>query len=171
MFLIGDMHNYKSRIDFTLFWVLKNQYYASTGVAPGGQIQPSGDSYKTSGVLKRVAPGGKQGWQNGSGPTDRPASPSVNTWARSRNSARQPETARPVKPAGPSGQLAGQNGPARGPYHLIKKQHVHIFSVSLPHTHSAPRHLTHFAIASLLLDSSLRSLLLHPRRSGSISTS
>ena len=59
MFLIGDMHNYKSRIDFTLFWVLKTQYYASTGVAPGGQIQPSGDSYKTSGVLKHVAPGGK----------------------------------------------------------------------------------------------------------------
>jgi len=25
-------------IDFTLFWVLKNQYYASTGVAPGGGV-------------------------------------------------------------------------------------------------------------------------------------
>ena len=112
-----------------------------------------------------------QGWQNGSGPSGRPASPSVNTWAGSRNSARQPETARPVKPAGPSGQPAGQNRPARGPYHLIKKQHVHIFSVFLPHTHFAPRHLTHSVIASLLLDSSLRSLLLHPRRSGSISTS
>jgi len=25
-------------IDFTLFWVLKNQYYATTGVAPGGVV-------------------------------------------------------------------------------------------------------------------------------------
>jgi len=33
-----DMHNYKSMIDFTLFWVLKNQYYASTGVAPSGGV-------------------------------------------------------------------------------------------------------------------------------------
>jgi len=33
-----DMHNYKSRIDFTLFECLKNQYCASTGVAPGGGV-------------------------------------------------------------------------------------------------------------------------------------
>jgi len=25
-------------IDFTLFWVLKNLYYTSTGVAPGGGV-------------------------------------------------------------------------------------------------------------------------------------
>ena len=76
-----------------------------------------------------------QGWQNGPGPTGRPASPSVNTWAGSKNSARQPETARPVKPAGPLGQPAGQNGPARGPYHLIKKTaHAHFFSIPPSHT-------------------------------------
>jgi len=46
-------------IDFTLFWVLKNQYCASTGVAPGGRVWPPGDSYKTSRELKRVALGDK----------------------------------------------------------------------------------------------------------------
>jgi len=43
----------------------------------------------------------------------RPASPAEKVWARPRISARQPMTAWPVKPAGPSGQPAGQNGPAR----------------------------------------------------------
>jgi len=38
IFLIVDMHNYKSMIDFTLFWVLKNQYYASTGVVLGSGL-------------------------------------------------------------------------------------------------------------------------------------
>ena len=47
IFLIVDMHNSKSRIAFTVFWVLKNQYSASTGVALG------------NGVLKRVVLGGK----------------------------------------------------------------------------------------------------------------
>ena len=38
IFLIVDMNSYKSKIDFTLLWVLKNQYCASTGVAPGGGV-------------------------------------------------------------------------------------------------------------------------------------
>jgi len=36
IFLIVEMYNYKSRIDFTLFWVLK--YCASTGVAPSDGV-------------------------------------------------------------------------------------------------------------------------------------
>jgi len=39
--------------------VLKNQYYASTGVALGGGVWPPSDGYKTSRELKRVAPGDK----------------------------------------------------------------------------------------------------------------
>jgi len=46
-------------IDFTLFWVLKNQYCASTSVAPRGGVLPPDDSYKTSRELKRVALGDK----------------------------------------------------------------------------------------------------------------
>jgi len=38
IFLIVDMQNYKSKIDVTLFWVLKNQYCTSTGVVPGGGV-------------------------------------------------------------------------------------------------------------------------------------
>jgi len=38
IFLIVDMHNYKSVIDFTLLWVLKNQYCTSTGVAFDGGV-------------------------------------------------------------------------------------------------------------------------------------
>jgi len=45
----------------------------------------------------------------------RPASPAEKVWARPRIAARQPMPARPVKPVGPLGQPAGQNGPARGP--------------------------------------------------------
>jgi len=59
IFLIVDMHNYKSVIDFTLLWVLKNQYCTSTGVAFDGGVWPLGDSYKTSRLLKRVAFGDK----------------------------------------------------------------------------------------------------------------
>jgi len=39
--------------------VLKNQYCASIGVAPGGGVWPLGDSYKTSRELKCVTLGGK----------------------------------------------------------------------------------------------------------------
>ena len=46
-------------IDFTLFQVIKNQYCASTGVAPDGGVRPPGDSYKTSRELKCVAFGDK----------------------------------------------------------------------------------------------------------------
>jgi len=38
IFLIMDMHNYKSGIDVTLLWVLKNQYCTSIGVAPSGGV-------------------------------------------------------------------------------------------------------------------------------------
>ena len=44
-------------IDFTLFWVLKNQDYASTGVPLGGAVWPPRDGYKTNRELKRVPPG------------------------------------------------------------------------------------------------------------------
>jgi len=53
---------------------------------------------------------------------NRPASPTEKAWARPRISIRQPMTARPVKPAGPSGQPTGQNGPAHGPYKLMNKK-------------------------------------------------
>jgi len=43
----------------------------------------------------------------------RPASPTEKARASPRILARQPMTARPVKPN-------GQNRPARGPYHLLK---------------------------------------------------
>jgi len=46
-------------IDFTLFWVLKNQYCASTGVASSGGVWLPSDGYKTSRELKRVVPGDK----------------------------------------------------------------------------------------------------------------
>jgi len=46
-------------IDFTLLWVLKNQYCASTGVAPGGGVWPPSDIYETSSELKHVVLGDK----------------------------------------------------------------------------------------------------------------
>ncbi|QCD94328.1 hypothetical protein DEO72_LG5g2411 [Vigna unguiculata] len=81
-------------------------------------------------------------------------------------------TAQPVKPAGPSGQPTGQNGPARGPYKLMNKKKTRavasgggwsqevveclIFLKSLPYSATVtliPSFLSH----SLLL------LLHHPR--------
>ena len=78
------------------------------------------------------------------------ASPTEKAWAKSRNSARQHETARPVKPA-------GQNGSARGPYHLLKQTARAQFFSYPSLTHSTPRHLTHCTTktATLLLDSLL----------------
>jgi len=57
-------------------------------------------------------------WAGPDGPARQPDQKSM---GRVKKFSRQPETARPVKPDNPSGQPAGQNGPARGPYALIKK--------------------------------------------------
>jgi len=44
--------------DFTLFWVLKNQYYASTGVAPGGAVWSPVENWSVLRLAIRVVPPG-----------------------------------------------------------------------------------------------------------------
>ena len=88
------------------------------------------------------------------GPDGPARQPDKKPRAGSRNSTRQPNTARPVKPAGPSGQPVGQNGPARGPYQLIKKMARAYFSI--PHTHtlclrSPPTHPPNLSLRALSL--------------------
>jgi len=84
--------------------------------------------------LKVDVPIGVSKWAE----SDRPAlRPDKKTRAGSRNSTRQPHTARPAKSAGPTGQPVGQNGPARGPYQLIKnipRAYCISASLSLPHS-------------------------------------